>query len=140
MSMYEPLGEFLKGRRGQETPMTFREIEQVIGSPLPASARKHRAWWSNNGSNNVMVKVWKAAGFQSERVDMGSEKLVFRRVVAATPTGMSETASPAFSGPAQAGAGSLFDRLYGAMRGTVTIAPGVDLTEPTGERWSAMED
>jgi antitoxin (DNA-binding transcriptional repressor) of toxin-antitoxin stability system len=27
--------------------------------------------------------------------------------------------------------------LWGAMRGTVTIEPGVDLTEPTGEIWEA---
>lgn len=29
--------------------------------------------------------------------------------------------------------------LWGAMRGTVTIAPGVNLTEPTGEVWDAEE-
>jgi len=29
--------------------------------------------------------------------------------------------------------------LWGAMRGTVTVAPGVDLTEPTGERWDAEQ-
>ena len=27
--------------------------------------------------------------------------------------------------------------LWGAMRGTVTVAPGVDLTQPTGEIWDA---
>jgi antitoxin (DNA-binding transcriptional repressor) of toxin-antitoxin stability system len=27
--------------------------------------------------------------------------------------------------------------LWGAMRDTVTVAPGVDLTEPTGELWEA---
>ena len=27
--------------------------------------------------------------------------------------------------------------LWGAMRGTVKIAPGVDLTQPTGEVWEA---
>jgi len=27
--------------------------------------------------------------------------------------------------------------LWGAMRGTVTVAPGVDLTESTGEVWEA---
>lgn len=27
--------------------------------------------------------------------------------------------------------------LWGAMRGTVTVAPGVDLTEPAGEIWDA---
>jgi antitoxin (DNA-binding transcriptional repressor) of toxin-antitoxin stability system len=29
--------------------------------------------------------------------------------------------------------------LWGAMRGTVTVAPGVDLTEPTGEIWDAEQ-
>ena len=27
--------------------------------------------------------------------------------------------------------------LWGAMEGTVKVAPGVDLTEPTGETWEA---
>jgi len=27
--------------------------------------------------------------------------------------------------------------LWGAMRGSVTVAPGVDLTQPTGEIWEA---
>jgi len=27
--------------------------------------------------------------------------------------------------------------LWGAMRGTVSVAPGADLTEPTGESWNA---
>ena len=27
--------------------------------------------------------------------------------------------------------------LHGAMRGSVTVPPGVDLTEPTGEVWQA---
>ena len=29
---------------------------------------------------------------------------------------------------------------FGALAGTVTVAPGVDLTEPTGEVWEAAED
>lgn len=29
--------------------------------------------------------------------------------------------------------------LWGAMRGTVTVAPGVDLTESTGEFWDAEQ-
>jgi antitoxin (DNA-binding transcriptional repressor) of toxin-antitoxin stability system len=29
--------------------------------------------------------------------------------------------------------------LWGAMRGTVTVAPGVDLTESTGENWDAEQ-
>jgi hypothetical protein len=29
--------------------------------------------------------------------------------------------------------------LHGAMRGTASIAPGVDLTEPVGESWDAEQ-
>ena len=29
--------------------------------------------------------------------------------------------------------------LFGALKGTVEIDPGVDLTEPTGEVWEAAE-
>jgi antitoxin (DNA-binding transcriptional repressor) of toxin-antitoxin stability system len=36
------------------------------------------------------------------------------------------------------GEGDLSD-LWGAMRGTVTIAPGVDLTDSTGEVWDAEQ-
>jgi antitoxin (DNA-binding transcriptional repressor) of toxin-antitoxin stability system len=35
-------------------------------------------------------------------------------------------------------ASEAFD-LWGAMRGTVTVAPGVDLTESTGEIWEAEQ-
>ena len=29
---------------------------------------------------------------------------------------------------------------FGSMRGSVTFLPGVDLTAPTGEEWSAEKD
>ena len=29
------------------------------------------------------------------------------------------------------------DELWGAMKGTVKVAPGVDLTQPVGEEWEA---
>ncbi|MGD0800527.1 MAG: hypothetical protein ABR906_04350 [Terracidiphilus sp.] len=32
------------------------------------------------------------------------------------------------------------DDLHGAMRGTVTFLPGVDLTEATGELWEAESE
>lgn len=32
------------------------------------------------------------------------------------------------------------DGLYGALRGTVTITPGIDITEPTGEVWKAESE
>ena len=46
MSKYAPLAAHLR-EVGQETvPMTFADIERIIGTNLPPSAFKHRPWWS----------------------------------------------------------------------------------------------
>src|SRR2546422_1453070 len=80
MEKYALLGDFLRRQRALEVTLTFDEIERITGVKLPPKAQHHRAWWSNNSSNNVMTKVWLEAGFESTRVDMSARKLVFRRV------------------------------------------------------------
>lgn len=130
MSKYEPLTRFLAAQRTQEVPLTFAEIEQVLGFPLPGKASGIRAWWSNNPSNNVMTKAWLAAGYVTERVDMAGRRLVFRRDRdAAVPEGNSSAGAKGDPG--------FLERIRARLGGTVTIAPGVDLTEPTGEVWDA---
>lgn len=128
-SKYEPLERFLRSRQTVEVPMTFAEIEKIIGRNLPEKASGHRAWWSNNPSNNVMTKSWLAAGYQTERVDMASRRLVFRRIAGTPPH--STAVAPAPSGR------QILDRIRSTLGGTVTVAPGVDLTAPTGEEWDA---
>lgn len=122
---YERLNDHLRHQTASEVPMTFAEIEALIGAALPPSARKHRPWWSNNSSNSAATHAWLDAGYETERVDMGGEKLVFRRA----------SAPPATVDPANPLAG-----LYGCMEGTVRFLPDVDLTAPTGERWAAEEE
>jgi len=78
MPKYAPLGDFLRKQRSAQVPMTFAQIERVIGAKLPPS-QYQRAWWSNNPWNNVMTKVWLDAGFVTEQVDVEGRKLVFRR-------------------------------------------------------------
>ena len=117
-------------------PMTFEDVERVIGAKLPASAGT-RPWWSNNPTNNVMTKAWRAAGYESTRVDMTSRTLVFRR---ATPRGGRGGGAPAPSyrgAPQRTKDSDWFAGFYGGLRGTVTIAPGADLTAPSGEAWDA---
>lgn len=121
MAKYEPLKAFLVRRSEGEVPMTFQEIEKVIGARLPPVAFKHRAWWSNNPSNSVITHAWLEAGFKTERVDMGSQKLVFRK---------------SDQMPASGRTGWL-QRLRNELRGTVQVEPGWDLTNPTGEAWDA---
>jgi len=117
MSKYEPLGEYLKNQGKDLVPMTFAEIERVTGVKLPASATKHRPWWSNNPDNSVMTKIWLDAGYESEQVDMAKRKLVFRRVRG--PKVGEGMANEKFIHPA-----------WGAMQGLVRFVPGVDLTQP----------
>ncbi len=129
MSKYDPLGQFLKSRAAEETPMKFEEVEAVIGAPLPPAAMRHPAWWSNNPQNNVMTRVWLAAGYRTERVDLSGRKLVFRRTSKPAPPTPAATPAPARSG--------VLEALRRNLGGTVRVQPGVDLTAPTGETWDA---
>jgi len=79
MPKYLALTRHLKRAMGDSYPITFTEIEAIIGDRLPPSAHKHRAWWSNNAGNSVMTKAWLDAGWYSSNVDMERGRLVFRR-------------------------------------------------------------
>ena len=133
---YEPLKTYLEAAGGAAVALSFEQIEQIIGAPLPASARKHAAWWSNSPTGHVNAQAWLRAGYASTRVDLAAERLAFvpRAADAETPwPGVAEGAEPSLKPP---GAGFL-ERIRARLGGTVWIAPGVDLTEPTGEIWNA---
>ncbi len=130
MAKYAPLENYLETNGKTHVPMTFADIESIIGDNLPQSARKHRAWWSNNPSNSVITYAWLSAGYKTAQVDMGGEKLVFLRA-ATLPT------APPKSSPHLPNSGSATHALIGAMRETVTVSAGVDLTQPTGVKWEA---
>jgi hypothetical protein len=131
---YEPLERYLAGLGAPIVELSFAEIETIIGSHLPPSARKHAAWWSNNPTNHVNAKAWLNAGYLSGGVDLAGERLVFsRQDEGMVSPGLHESGAPA---PRP----GLVDRLRAALGGTVWIAPGIDLTEPTGEVWDAERD
>ncbi|MGQ0609824.1 MAG: DUF7662 domain-containing protein [Paracoccaceae bacterium] len=127
MSKYDPLTKHLASRGQVRVPMNFEEIERLLGFDLPASARKHRAWWSNNPDSSVITKAWLSAGYQSEQVDLASGKLTFSR--------LNTVETPSSDLPTSAGSGNLHP-LVGSMKGTITIAADFDLTEPAAEDWA----
>ena len=150
MSKYSALGSYLSKQIGSEISMTFSEIEKVTGVKLPPKAQHHRAWWSNNPSNNVMTKVWLDAGFQTEQVDMASRKLVFKRKEFSAGARSAPPLAASGNGAGMAeesrefaarGADLKHHPAYGAMKGTFTIEPGYDLTKPvyTDEEWEEIE-
>jgi hypothetical protein len=90
MSKYEPLARHLAGRADAEWVASFAEVERVLGAPLPKAARNGGRWWAN--------RDW--AGWEAGDVDVGAERVVFRR-----PAGESD--APALADEAQ----SFADRL-----------------------------
>ncbi|THD45039.1 MAG: hypothetical protein E7774_08795 [Bradyrhizobium sp.] len=127
-SKYQPLTQHLRTQRANSVTMSFSEIERVLGAKLPPSASSHRAWWSNNPTNNVMTKAWLEAGFHSGQVDLAGRKLVFKRVKAAQqPPSFAENPQSDFVTLRKLG-------LFGWLRGTV-ISAG-DLTEPADPDWA----
>lgn len=129
MSKYEPLQAYLRRQNTEAIPMSFAEIEEVLGFPLPKS-QIYPAWWSNNPTNNVMTNEWLAAGYRTEQVDVEGRKLVFKR-----------------SGPVAAGEDRKATRdksrdgrhpMIGFLKGMITIKPGVDLTEPADPEWGEL--
>ncbi len=119
---YEPLAHYLSRSAQDVAVLEFAEIERIIGAQLPTSARKYPAWWSNRGDGHLNAQAWLRAGFKSEQLDLEHARVAFRRVTAASIDSAKPGAGPGF-----------LDRIRAALGGTVTVMPGVDLTEPLWE-------
>ncbi|MCY4245565.1 MAG: hypothetical protein OXU29_00930 [Gammaproteobacteria bacterium] len=74
---YAPLHAHLKSLDREEWRTSFSEVEQILGQPLPRSARKFRWWWAN--TNHRQSMYWAAAGWQTKKVDLAREKIAFVR-------------------------------------------------------------
>ncbi len=129
MTKYEPLTRHLASRREVRIPMRFDEIEKLLGFPLPRSARLYRPWWANSGHGHVQAKGWLDAGYESQDVDIDSERLEFVRLnrLDAPPTATAP--KPTGDHP-----------LWGLFAGQVWIQPGYDLTEPADPTWGEDEN
>lgn len=123
MSKYEPLPQFLGSVGGIMHRLSFSEIERIVGFKLPKSAYEHEAWWSNNATGHSHARTWMKFGWRTEAVDLAARKVTFQRSHPSTTPAMPSTKTDP----------------WGCMVGTVTFMPGVDLTQPTGETWNAVE-
>jgi hypothetical protein len=135
MSKYGSLREHLQKQTKDQIPMTFSEIERVLGFKLPKS-QIYPAWWSNNPTNNVMTNEWLAAGFKTEQIDIEGRKLVFRKMAS---TGLAEEGGQFAAEEVQHSKKPRRHPGFGLMKGLTKIAPGTDLTAPTGGDWGRSE-
>jgi hypothetical protein len=132
MGKYDRLGDYLREQGRNQIPLTFAEVERIVGTELPKS-QQHQAWWSNSTSNNVMTKVWLDAGYETAQVDVVGQKLVFRRVdgTSSYREGMSEGAREFKSAEDESVKKTGRHPLIGSMKDTFWIDPDWDLTQPT---------
>jgi Protein of unknown function (DUF1524) len=76
---YEAFWQWLRGRDGDEIEMTFAEIEEILGFPLPESSRNHPPhWYSYEGS--AVVRAIVDAGWRATNVQITAEKVTLVRV------------------------------------------------------------
>lgn len=130
---YGPLERYLRAQKLDIVAMSFKDVEKLIHASLPPSARRHRAWWSNNPSNSVATFAWLNAGYRSAKVDMSGERLVFERTAPVAAASLAEPAAPAYRA---APSGSLYAR----FRGVFKFPAGTDLTAPAGENWAVADE
>src|SRR5687767_2595173 len=82
---YEVLTQHLRRINAGDITLSFGEIETILGNQLPASARRHAAWWSNSARNSYS-RIWLGAGFRAH-ASLSGERVRFHRgdPVKATP-------------------------------------------------------
>ena len=131
MTKYQPLKEYLEKNRRPQIPMTFHQIEELIGDKLPSSARKHRPWWSNNPSNSVITHAWLKAGYKATKVNMKEEKLIFELSQELQTEDKDTYHKPK---PQE-----IYQLLLGCMKGSLKIADDANLTQPVKVSWDAEE-
>lgn len=76
---YGPLTDHLLQQTANKVTLGFTVIEKLLGFSLPASARKHRAWWGNHENGHTQARGWLQAGWTVEKVDLAGEEITFQK-------------------------------------------------------------
>ena len=79
VSSYGALRDYLARRDDRRVDLSFYALEGVLGRKLPASARNHRAWWSNSTQGHSHARGWLDGGWEVDQVNLTAEGVVFRK-------------------------------------------------------------
>ena len=81
-----PLGVWLLAQPPPTTTviLTFADIEQVQGTPLPPRARTDPAWWTD-AAHEADVRAWRLVGWEVTAVDGERGRVTFARIRGAAP-------------------------------------------------------
>ncbi|MGE3267515.1 MAG: hypothetical protein AB7P40_02130 [Chloroflexota bacterium] len=85
MAKYDPLRDFLASlpRAQGKTTMSFARVEELLGGPLPPSARAYDDWWRGRARWRKVIDIesrpWEKAGWVVEDLDLRLGLVTFRR-------------------------------------------------------------
>lgn len=79
MPKWAPLTRYLLEAEEDRLELSLGQIENILGAPLPVSARRHRSIvWSNSGSNPY-ARIWRSAGYRTVLRGLSTEHVAFLR-------------------------------------------------------------
>jgi len=81
-SKYYPLHQRLAQHYPEPVTLTLGEIEEILASPLPISARKDRTWWSNRNRGALQASAWMSAGYHTHQIDLEVGRVTFKQIEA----------------------------------------------------------
>jgi len=114
MSKYQPLSRLLASLGDSKVELSFGQIEKIVGVKLPDSARQSEVWWMGRAVVPLHARAWLQAGWRIVDINLAAKTVTFRRVaLSGSKTSLHSRRDP-----------------WGCMAGTVTFAPGTDLTAP----------
>lgn len=78
---YAALADWLQSQSGQydQIPLTFDEIEKIVGFKLPDSARVFRGWWANDSVGHTHSQLWLDAGWRTSYINLSEGRVTFNR-------------------------------------------------------------
>ena len=77
-SKYDPLYDHLANNPETVIALSFSEIERILGFALPASARRHQAWWANEREGtHSHARSWLEASYKTQGVDLNAQTVRF---------------------------------------------------------------
>ncbi|HRS75007.1 MAG TPA: hypothetical protein P5282_08715 [Anaerolineaceae bacterium] len=71
MEKYYNLKLYLEQSTKNIEKLTYKQIEEIIKSELPKSARIHRTWWSNNSKGHTQARAWLNSGWKVDKIELG---------------------------------------------------------------------
>jgi hypothetical protein len=80
---YQALADWLHVQTADTLPMTFEEVEDILGFQLPMTARTNSPYWHN--PTTALGRAVVAAGYKSTGVLLADEKVTFARTARTNP-------------------------------------------------------